>query len=1026
LDEEIFKPPILKRLQTLASRLREAGQICDALSISLFLSDEAESNQEKEGILRQYLDDPSLPPVDKASVYMELADTFVEARDLSKAQKFLRMAEDVFKQEGHIEGELNTRLKRLAMINRKTATEVHAMLDLADSFANLSSPVSQIRALNCARSAAFQLFPRSSDFLDVHGRIQKLCTQTGNRFVQLQESFSFSAALILWPEHIGKAIETLHRYVDSPSDDLPKTKGRLATMLGQAYIMLGDREKSLTYAKLAVRAFRYGSNYEALSDATWGLANALTQGERTIDYPEAIRMLEESSDLDAKHSNLAGQVRAYDTLVTLEGMLAITGSSEFHRMRRDHWIAERQKINNQASRRDPIDKARLHLSKKEFDQAEKLAKVTLERYSAENDSESVAVCEGLIFSCLYRPFDLYSPSSPDQLLKVAHILVQARKAMAAYEALGPSGIPVPFIIEVSLAFEELGQYVPQRKSALYSEALKYLEAGETVCESMRKDLPSSSGLPALLQKRILVGYKYHREIYTRALRLAAAIGDAEQVWKWTQKSKAQALSDMVASRFVSPGYTPVQDIKDDQAVALLEEESQLLRDLESASEFDSISIRRKLDQLRVKMEGRSALGHLLRSRAGTVELQDLGWVFDSPSARCIPGNGKIVLVDWVVIDDTIVMLTLDRSLVPHMTPLDISWSQVRLWRRRNLVSEKPFNDVENYKELLEEVNGLVDGLENFTAKDDFLVLCPSADLHAIPLHALKVGGKILIVRNFVIYTTSLSMLRLCCERANAKARTRPNLDSLRTALFAPIEDENENTEPPTEPCRIYENVTQLAAEFGSVPNLGPDANRETFREYARAADILHYHGHMEYHPNDVLYQALILNDGRNKKKRRGASGGNEETLALSENQRRRKQRHEDLFTVSDIFSLRLDASLTTMIACASGVQDVSPGDEPLGLLAALLYAGSATCVGTLWPVESADGRFLSLAFYQDLCQRVREMQDQAEAQSPLNLAVSFCNAVRLLKKDNNPSEGREEWFLPYHWAAFVMHGAWFL
>jgi CHAT domain-containing protein len=207
------------------------------------------------------------------------------------------------------------------------------------------------------------------------------------------------------------------------------------------------------------------------------------------------------------------------------------------------------------------------------------------------------------------------------------------------------------------------------------------------------------------------------------------------------------------------------------------------------------------------------------------------------------------------------------------------------------------------------------------------------------------------------------------------------------------------------------NVTQLETEFGSVLNLGPDANRETFREYARAADILHYHGHMDYHPNNVLYQDLILNDGRNKK-RRGASGGIEEALALSENQWRRKQRHEDLFTVSDMFSLRLSASLTTMIACASGVQDISPGDEPSAFLAALLYAGSATCVGTLWPVKSADGRFLSLAFYQDLCQRVREMQDQAEAQSPLNLAVYLCNAVRLLKKNN--------------WTAFVMHGAWYL
>jgi hypothetical protein len=55
-------------------------------------------------------------------------------------------------------------------------------------------------------------------FSKIHKLLEKVYTRTGNGFVQLQQESMFSVALLSWPEHIGKATESLRGYVDSASD----------------------------------------------------------------------------------------------------------------------------------------------------------------------------------------------------------------------------------------------------------------------------------------------------------------------------------------------------------------------------------------------------------------------------------------------------------------------------------------------------------------------------------------------------------------------------------------------------------------------------------------------------------------------------------------------------------------------------------------------------------------------------------------------------------------------------------------
>lgn len=983
--------------------LHEAGRASESLTFSLFLTDLAESPDEKADILRLYINDQSILCINRANACLELGGAYAGANNASEAEKFLRAAENGFEEVGYVEGEWKVRLKRLGMMSEKGSEVLKEILDVAQSFANISSVSGQLTALGQAEKVAFGLHPQT-DYFDIHDDYQRLCTESGNECLKIWDNFSFASALITWPNQIGKAVETLRREVDASWQGMPVRKGQMAIFLAAAYIQLGDQETAITYSKLAVEAFRSGCKYKLLSNATWTLATAMTTpiGDMGHNFDTAIQRMENSVELDREHDYLEGQTRSFEMLASLEGMLALARDSSYHAQREEYWTAERLKVNTVVSRNDAIDRINAHITHHNFVTAEKLAKEALQTYSADHDSIRVANCEHCLLSCYLRPFDA-SSHSDTQCLNAWKILHQARRAMAAYKDLGTGGLSISFIIEVSMAFEELVHFWPERKNSLCSEALNYLELGDSFCENMRSDLSSSAGLASLLQKRIFVGYKHRQEIYTRALRLAAEMNDVEQLWKWTQKAKGKALADMIASRALSPDQAPME-VTDDEAISLMEEESRLMNELQSCAESDSLKIRMNLDQVRSKMEKHSALGHLLRSRAGKVELQDLGWIFEGRAAKCIPGNGKIVIVEWIVIDDSVIMLTVDASLKLRMMRLAVTSSQVLSWKRKNWkpkeLGVEPFNNT-NSEEELEQMKALIDGLEQVSAENDHLVLCPSGPLHGIPLHSLRAGDRMLIDRNFISYCTSLSSLRLSLNRAAAKARTKSDNSPLRTTFFAVFDSKEERE-------KIYKNVTKLADQFGSAPNVGADASRENFQKRSKHADIIHFHGHTRNHEN-VLYRSILL-DGT----KTSAEPVTQRRFSLPVS--RQNDTHVDAFTIGDFFDLHLNASLTTVIACSSGVQDVAPGDEPLGFLEALAYAGSATSIGTLWPVMSHDGRDFSTAFFEDLCR-----QKSRHASEPLNLAVSFRNAVLGLKKAPWDRES-----FPYNWASFVMHGSWFL
>ncbi|HEY2908117.1 MAG TPA: CHAT domain-containing protein [Vicinamibacterales bacterium] len=107
-------------------------------------------------------------------------------------------------------------------------------------------------------------------------------------------------------------------------------------------------------------------------------------------------------------------------------------------------------------------------------------------------------------------------------------------------------------------------------------------------------------------------------------------------------------------------------------------------------------------------------------------------------------------------------------------------------------------------------------------------------------------------------------------------------------------------------------------------------------------------------------------------------------------------------TAAEMFGLPLENSrLVVLSACETGRAEVTHGNETLGMVRALMYAGASTLVLSYWEVDSDATALWMETFYQ------------AALTHPLPEAARMA----LVKVKSNPSYSH-----PYYWAAFAMVG----
>ena len=235
-----------------------------------------------------------------------------------------------------------------------------------------------------------------------------------------------------------------------------------------------------------------------------------------------------------------------------------------------------------------------------------------------------------------------------------------------------------------------------------------------------------------------------------------------------------------------------------------------------------------------------------------------------------------------------------------------------------------------------------------------LIIAPHDFLHYLPFHALPDAHGIPIGDRYPIsYAPSASVYYLCASKPG-------RADGGNLVLGVP---------DPAAPHILDEVHAVSETMGGSEVFIGEAATGEVLRERGPASRFVHIATHGWFRQDNPMFSSIRLGNSN--------------------------------LSLFDLYQLNLPCELVTLSGCGTGLNVVVGGDELLGLVRGLLYAGAQGVLVTLWDVNDRSTAGFMKLFYEHLKSKG---QNKAEA-------------VRQAMQ-----EIRKEYAHPFYWAPFVLVG----
>ena len=838
------------------------------------------------------------------------------------------------------------------------------------------------------------------------------------------------------PEY-GFALQSLESYyANVPKEIGPKCHSYLAFTLAIVYASFGEHRKALRAAEESFHIANSCASYEVISDAAFivGIHRKNVSGLYPEDSAEAatwmisaMDIMKEWAERDSKNAYVDGEVQKCLMIAAWENFGAIKHPDTATDSIEKPWIDRvKQHIPDSADvlKRGQIVDIEIRMLMRQKKYSESLEVSTKYLNDLNKISSVHPFTKGQAFlrssfqanMCVMGMLQEGQPLPPETVHSAVQLLWSAldlaTKALQLYRQTNGTEVLLDC---TTFVWSLLSQVVVTMEESEAKQLLKgfmdELHKTEKVCDEMRRSVVPISGLKSLMSKRLLVSKKASLELYNIGVSLALRLNDPAQAWEWLQKGKARAFADSLASNvFISQEL--LEKINSDAAARdLLKQEESILEALKEPGTNFVISAR-QLVSIRKKIEENSMLAEVMKARDGVLNFDLSTKDLNAALARTGITPAMVKFVDWYIPSSTrqtdrrIMLFVRQLDGLTTVVELSVTTTEVKDWVKKAFeypeMADPPLRKKTGNR-LLQKMNVLFEGLSAMTQENDLLVLSPSGVLNNVPLHALFVDGTPLIQRNLVVYSSSTATLRQCLSRANSASVSELGKSNARdtTKFFAVYEEPFEDEER----SLIFGHVTGLASKFTGTVWLGPEVTKNKFLKESSTARWVHYHGHACYGKDDVLKSSLVLSNGKDIFK------DNIDDARLG----------RDELSVSELFKAKLlrDGAHFTVIACDSGTQDIAPGDEPLGIIPALLQAGATSILGCQWPIDSRAGRAFSDAFYQELS-RYGSMGDEG-SNGVLHLAKALQRTVGRMSRGELGVQYKQA----YYWAPFALHGLWF-
>lgn len=347
----------------------------------------------------------------------------------------------------------------------------------------------------------------------------------------------------------------------------------------------------------------------------------------------------------------------------------------------------------------------------------------------------------------------------------------------------------------------------------------------------------------------------------------------------------------------------------------------------------------------------------------------------------------VVLAEYFVTEDLTLLFIFRADFDrPKVFKIEMSLEDIRKFVATGLAKIKSGTQspdksisVNNRQTHFSSLSELIKPILSWTDEGDIVWFVPHDVLHYVPFHVFRFKGRYLIERNPICYTPSASLMKYC--QANRKkqrdrilvlADSRANLLYAREEAFA---------------------IKQLFAPHAEV-YLGDAATKKLLKqrldENRENIDVLHFACHGHFDGVEPLQSYILLADGHNV---------DSTSIDKSEPETEKPSVNSGKLTADEIFDLDIQADLITLSACESGISELRPGDELIGLTRAFILAGTPSVIVSLWEVDDVSTSILMTEFYRSLRAGTGKAKALQEAQIELmtkdiNDVIDYCDKAK--------------------------------
>ncbi|KAL5084171.1 hypothetical protein Trisim1_012247 [Trichoderma cf. simile WF8] len=1039
LDESAIKATTLATISSLRQALQAMSRLQEAASLLYFEVQLITIPEEAMQRLQSFSDalDGDKWDTERALTLAEIFRLQLQSSDdtvRSKAEDTFKEAQELFNKVSHTFGNIDLEFIRISSSHTFSAEEKFVQISsLVERYFEVNHYGQMMLCLTTALSEPVDAYVEQVKYaIELQ---QQLANEMGSEMMQNAALMRAAGSANLNASEYGFALNALEpQYINLPKDVDPKSHSLLATTMSMVYGNFGNNMEALKAAEESLEIAKSGKSYQACSDAALilGLRHLSISEQYPRKSAEDIKWLSSAMDIlkewiesDAENSYTDGEIQKCILVGKWENLRASDEPDLKTTPIEKPWI-ERVK-NLLPSQTDVLKRSELvdlevsmlmrqenflESSKLSTDYLNDLDKLSYVPPMIKAQAYSRAALQAWLF---YRAIlgENKTITAEERLQATTQLwsaLDLANRSLQQWRQTSSSELIIRSTLALGSLLSDVVQTISEDlERQLLSGFMDELQKTETICNDMRRSVIPIEGLTSLMNKRLLVAKDSSLKIYNLGLRIALRLNDPAESWTWLQKGKSRAFSDSLGAKLLIPQKL-LQRINSDQIACDLLKAEQMHLDALNQPGVNHILVARELTSIRKRVQEYPPLAEIARIRNTTLNLEIDPECLDMALSRTNLSRQRVRFVDWYVpsskTKENPQIICFVRTLdgTTRTKQLAISVTQVEAWISKAFtypdMAEHPLNKKTGNR-LLQEMNALVDWLTDYSEEGDLLVLSPSGQLNNVPLHALFIEKRPLVERNLVVYASSAAVMSQCLDRSASGRNCEERNTEDTTAYFAVYEEPLHVDERNL----IFSHIKTLSTVLPGNVLLGPEVTKSRYVEMSSTATWLHYHGHARYCKEDVLQSSLILSNG--------------EDIFDNSNAENPPQGRDEL-SVVDLFNTTMPQGGVhfTIIACESAAQDLSPGDEPLGIIPALLHAGATSVLGCQWPIKSSAGRAFSEAFYSEVKYMRRTTKGGNQA---VNLAQALGITIGKMRRGELGAQFKQA----YCWASFAMHGLWF-